>query len=161
MRKIIIGFSAPIDWKIGAELIMIVENTRFSHMYIGMNPSPSSKLPFTKVFQASRGMVNALQYNRFVLDNKAIHEYELEVTDEEYFEIANWLWAQLGKDYSFWQLVGIALGIKIKANNDSKYICSELAAKVLRILGHEINKDYDYIGLNDVKKALDDSMSLS
>ncbi len=156
MRKITIGFSTPKKFKLASSLIRCFENSSYSHIYIKMEASPNSKLPFAKVFQASHGDVNAVAFDVFREGNKIFHEYQIEVTDEKYFEVANWLWHQLGKPYGFMQLVGIALKVKTSNNSYSKFICSELTGMVLRdYIGMDIVKSLDYIGLNDIRKILE------
>ena len=85
MRKIIIGFSTPKNFKLGSSIIRLFERSKYSHIYIKMTPSPNSKLPFSKIFQASHGDVNAMTFDRFLEGNKIVHEYVLEVTDDKYF----------------------------------------------------------------------------
>ena len=156
MRRIIIGFSTPINFKIGSSLIRLFEKSDFSHIYIKMEPSEKSKLPFSKVFQASHGDVNCMEFEVFKSKNKIIHEYEIIITDKEYYDVATWLWLQLGKPYGFAQLVAIAFNNNFLGNNDNKFICSELAGMVLRdYLGYNINDNLDYIGLNDIKDILE------
>jgi hypothetical protein len=156
MRKITIGFSTPKKFRLTSKLIQMYEGAKFSHIYIKMEASPNSKLPFAKVFQASHGDVNAVVFDVFKEDNKIIHEYEIEIEDSKYFEIATWLWFQLGKPYGFMQLVAIAFGLALSKNKDSKFICSELAGMILRDnLGYDLSDSLDYIGLNDIKNILD------
>lgn len=156
MRKIIIGFSTPKKFKLTSAMIRCFEQSSFSHIYIKMESSPNSPLPFDKVFQASHGDVNAITYDNFTSRNHIIHEYELDMDEDKYFDIYNWLWHQLGKDYGFMQLVAIATGFKFGNNDDDRFICSELAAMVLESLGVNFGEDQDYIGLNDVKNVLDE-----
>ena len=156
MRKIAIGFSTPKKFRVASSLIRCFENSEYSHIYIKMEASSKSKLPFAKVFQASHGDVNAIAFDVFKEKNKIIHEYEIEIEDNKYFEIATWLWFQLGKPYGFMQLVAIAFKSSIGQNNDSRFICSELAGMILRDnLGYDLSKSLDYIGLNDIKNILD------
>jgi uncharacterized protein YycO len=156
MRKIIIGFSTPKRFKLASSLIRCFENSSYSHIYIKMEASSDSKLPFAKVFQASHGDVNAVAYDVFKESNKIFHEYEIVVTSEKYFEIATWLWFQLGKPYGFSQLLGIAFKVKLSNNRDDRFICSELAGMILKtFLNYDISKSLDYIGLNDIKKILE------
>jgi hypothetical protein len=156
VKKITIGFSTPKKFRVTSWLIRKFEGSEFSHIYIKMNPSPKSSLNFSKVFQASHGDVNAMTFDNFLEGNKIIHEYAIEVSDEKYFEVATWLWKQLGKPYGFTQLLAIGLGIKTRSNKDSRYICSELAGMVLRdYLGYNINDTLDFIGLNDIKDILE------
>ena len=156
MRKIIIGLSTPKDFKVGSALIRLAEKTDYSHVFIRMGHSPYSKLAFDKVFQASHGDVNAIKYDNFADSNKILKEYELEVSDDNYFDIANYLWEQLGKKYGFMQLLGIYTGFKLGNNGESKFICTELAAMVLEATGVTIDIDKDYLGLNEIKIILDD-----
>jgi len=156
VRRITIGFSTPKKFKLTSWLIRLFEGAKFSHIYIKMEASPSGKLPFAKVFQASHGDVNAVVFNVFKESNKIIHEYEIEIEDEKYFEIASWLWHQLGKPYGFTQLFAIAFNISLSKNKDKKFICSELAGMILRDnLGYDLSESLDYIGLNDIKNILD------
>lgn len=156
MRKITIGFSTPKKFKLGSSLIRLFENADYSHIYIKMEPSVNSKLPFAKIFQASHGDVNAMSFEVFKEENIIFHEFEITVSDDKYYEIANWLWMQLGKPYGFSQLITIGLKIRTRSNKDSKFICSELAGMVLRdYLGQDINESLDYVGLNDIKFILE------
>lgn len=156
MRKIIIGFSTPKKFKLASAMIKCFENSKYSHIYIKMEPSAKSRLGFAKVFQASHGDVNAVAFDIFAEYNHVFHEYEIEVSDDKYFEIATWLWHQLGKPYGFLQLLGIGFNIRIGSNSDKKFICSELAGLVLKdFLNYDISKSLDYIGLNDIKEILE------
>jgi len=155
-RTIIIGFSTPKKFKFASALIRCFENSKYSHIYIRMKAAPNSKLNFDKVFQASHGDVNAVAFDVFKEGNHILHEYELEITSEKYFEIAKWLWFQLGKPYGFLQLLGIGFKIKLGNNKGDKFICSELAGMVLKeYLNFDISESLDYIGLNDIKKLLE------
>jgi len=157
MRKVVIGFSTPKDFKLASSLIRLFEGSEYSHIFIKMEASKKSPLPFDKVFQASHGDVNAVVYDVFKEGNKIFHEYEVEVEDSKYFEIAKWLWFQLGKPYGFKQLLGIAFNVKLSNNSDNRFICSELAGMVLKNhLSVDISKSLDYIGLNDIKKILEE-----
>ena len=156
MRKLVIGFSTPKKFALASFLIRLFQRSKYSHIYIKMLPSRRSPLPFDKVFQASHGDVNALKYNNFTELNKIVHEYTLEVSDEKYYEVANFLWEQLGKPYGFTQLLSIAFKRNKHKNESKAFICSELAGIVLRdFLGYDINKDQDLISLNDIKGYLE------
>jgi hypothetical protein len=108
-----------------------------------------------KVFQASHGIVNAINFKNFQEDNKIIQEFNIKVDDAEFKDVRKTLWNYLGRPYGFLQLIGIALNIKMFSNDDSKFICSELAGTILKNnLGYEITDDLDNIGLNDIQKVL-------
>jgi hypothetical protein len=157
MRKIGFGFSTPKKWKLGSQMIRWYEGTKYSHIFMVMYPSPKSKLPFKKVFQASHGDVNCLSYEVFEEQNHIFHFYEIDVSDVDYYRAAQWLWSQLQKPYSISQLTKIGFNISIKKeSSDSSYICTELAGKLLaNILDYEIHRNLDYIGLKQIKEILD------
>lgn len=156
-RSIIIGFSTPKKFKIGSYIIRCFENSEYSHIYIRMKTKADSPLPFDKVFQASHGDVNAVAFDVFKEGNKIFHEYEIEVEESKYFDVYKWLWFQLGKPYGFTQLLGIGLNLKLKSNNDKKFICSELSGMILRDhLGFDISDSLEYIGLNDIRYILEE-----
>lgn len=155
MRKITIGFSTPKKFNLTSFLVRLFERSDYSHIYIKMESSHNSPLPFAKVFQASHGDVNAVAYDVFTESNKIFHEYEIEVSDEKYYNVARWLWFQLGKPYGFLQLFGIAFKVKLSSNRSNRFICSELAAMILKEhLGFDISKSLDYVGLNEVRSFL-------
>ena len=158
MRKLVIGFSTPKKFRWTSWLIRKFQRSEYSHIYIVMKASPKSRLAFDKVFQASHGDVNAITLENFEDGNKIIHTYEICISDDTYFEVANWLWRQLGKPYGFMQLLAIAVGMNKDSNKNNAYICSELAGRVLKdFLGYDINKKMDTIGLTDIHKVLEES----
>lgn len=157
MRKIVIGFSTPKKFKFTSWLIRKFQGTSYSHIYILMKPSPKSKLPFDKVFQASHGDVNALTSENFKDDNIIFYEYEIDIKEETYFDVASWLWRQLGKPYGFLQLLAIAFNINKDSNKNRAYICSELAGRVLKdFLGYDIAGHMDTIDLVEVHEILEE-----
>jgi len=155
MKTIRIGFSTPKKFKLSSAMIRLYEKTKYSHVFIVM--AGSNKLPFEKVFQASHGDVNCMTYEMFKEDNKIFAEYSISIDESTYYSVATWLWFQLQKPYSIMQLVRIVFNVKIKQNNDSAFICSELAGRLLeQFIGVNISKALDYLGLNDIKEILDD-----
>lgn len=117
--------SAPIKWKIGAELIKFYQKTEFSHVAI---------VKGNLVFQASHGFVNCMHIDTFLQDNFIIDHFE--VSDD--LVDMDFVYRQLGKPYGIIQIIEIAIkyltGIKILINNrNNMYICSELVGKALRL----------------------------
>lgn len=117
--------SRPKGFKIGAELIMLYQNTAFSHVAI---------IKDNLVFQASRGCVNCVHIEYFLYNNEIIQEFEI---PEEMLDM-DFVYRQLGKAYSVLQVLEIAFkyftGIHILINNGSeKFICSEFVGKALRL----------------------------
>ena len=120
----IIATSSPIDWKIGAELIKLYQDTTFSHILI---------IDGDLVYQASHGIVNCMHIDNFLVKNKIIHFYE--VSDESID--MDFVKRQLGKDYGFSQIIAIPIyklmKFKYSGNRDQKFICSEYVGKALRL----------------------------
>lgn len=120
----IIATSSPIKWKVGAETIKWYQNTTFSHVLI---------IDEDLVYQASHGMVNCTYIDNFLNANKIVNFYEV---DDNTIDM-DFVKRQLGKKYGTMQLIAIPLAkyfkIKIKGNNDQKFICSEFVGKALKL----------------------------
>jgi hypothetical protein len=121
----IIVTSSPKKWKLGAELIKFYQKTKFSHVAI---------IKGDLVFQASHGSVNCTHINVFLKDNVVIDRFYVHNSKVD----MNFVKLQLGKKYSFWQIIQIAIdyftGIKITiSNGNQKFICSEFVGKALRL----------------------------
>jgi hypothetical protein len=120
----IVATSTPRTWKIGSELIKFWQKTEFSHVLI---------IKDDLVFQASHGYVNCTYLDTFLSENKIISKY---VVEDEFVDFG-FVKSQLGKKYSFWQLVMIPvckwLKVKWSGNGDSSFICSEYVGKALRL----------------------------
>mgnify|MGYP000644984026 CR=1 FL=1 len=117
--------STPSKFKLGAWLIRIYQKTTFSHVAI---------ISDNLVFQASHGMVNCTHIDVFNQNNTILDTFNVnpEILDMEY------VYKQLGKPYSYFQVLRIALkfltGIKIsRENGDSQFICSEFVGKALKL----------------------------
>jgi len=134
MTMIYIGFSAPKEWKIGAEGIKLWQCRPYSHTYIRFE---SSKVP-SNVYHAAHGMVHFREYNRFKEENKVIKEYKIEVTEEIRLKILIHCMYLSGENYAtkellkiFWADIVYATLKKELDMTDSKgYICSELVGKI-------------------------------
>lgn len=115
--------SSPIEWKIGAELIKFYQGTTFSHVAI---------IKDNMVYQASHGYVNCILLENFLLENKIINSYDILDSAVN----MDFVYKQLGKKYSIWQLIQIGIkyltNIKITSKND-KFICSEFVGKALNL----------------------------
>jgi hypothetical protein len=115
--------SSPIKFKIGAELIKFYQKTEFSHIAI---------IKDDLVFQASHGYVNCTYIDNFLAENFIIDHFEVTESSVD----MNFVYRQLGKKYSYMQILEIAIkyltGIRISKKND-KFICSEFVGKALRL----------------------------
>lgn len=138
----IIITSAPKKWKIGAELIKFYQKTKFSHVAI---------VKGDLVFQASHGYVNCVHITNFLKENEVVDRFYISTESVD----MNFVKLQLGKKYSFWQVIQIAIdyltGIKITINNNNqKFICSEFVGKALHL---------DWVGEHTTPKEIADYLN--
>lgn len=155
--KIVVGFSrAKSKWAFGSKLIQLVEKRDYSHVFIRYT-HPVSKVEL--VTQASHGMVHQTSFELFQEKNKVVKEYTFFIDTNKVAPLLTFIHQNIGKSYSQLQLVWIGvkkvLKIKIKtSNNDSAYICSELGARILEVLGILNTSDEDYITPSDLEKLI-------
>jgi len=157
MITVHIGFSTPIQFKIGAELIKLWEHCDFSHTYIRFE---SDTIP-SSVYHAAHGMVHFMSYDRFKEHNIPMYEYEVVVTPEQRREILIQCVQLAGIEYSQLELVNIfltdlcaSLGYKLKTENPKGYICSELVGEFLISLGVRFDKETHLLTPPDIKRGL-------
>ena len=159
MKTIIIGFSTPNTFKIGAELIKLWTDSSFSHVYIRYIDDQDRDI----VFQAAHGSVHPILYTNFIKSNKTINEYRIQFTNTEYQQLRDFYYSEMGQLYSYKELLMIVVydtldmfNIKIKEDNIPGYICSELAATMLQqIKGYTYNKQLNLIRPNDLYEVLE------
>lgn len=158
MEKIIIGFSKSRNpLKIGSQIIRSVEKRDFSHAYVKFTEPITSKV---LIAQASHGYVNMTAPDIFEEHNIIVEEYEVSLSDEQFIEILKFVYENLGKDYSVFQLVliGIKKILHIELteyeNRDEAYICSEFAARLLQLAGKEMPKDLDFVTPSDLRTII-------
>jgi len=164
MRTVTIGFSKPKEFKIFAKLIMWYEESDWSHAYVKFN---AVNIERHLIYQASGRMVNFEGSIHFENHALSIHEYQIDVTDEQYKSVMQFCVDNAGVKYGILSALGaglVKLGKKLNISiknpfedgNRSQF-CSELAARVLNQLSL-INLDYDLddITPKDLKEALDE-----
>jgi hypothetical protein len=133
MKKVIIGFSRPMKYRILSSLICFITNSNVSHTYVRI---PVPEYGESMVFQASGLSVNYCNYKVFQEKAKVVEEYEIEVSDDV-FAIGELMRVmEAGKPYSVKELVGllwvlVMRGLGIRVGNPFKdgsasYICVEL-----------------------------------
>jgi len=130
--RIWIASSRPIKSKIGSNLIMMAQNTDYSHVLVIINDM---------VFQASHGYANSTSMENFLKENMIVNRIEIrkESCDLKY------LFSTLGNKYAYIQLFKIALKflnftrlrlvnrfVK-KDNGNSQVICSEYVGRFLML----------------------------
>lgn len=137
MQKIIIGFSSPNKWKIGAEAIKMWTASDYSHCYIRF-VSSDPEIP-SNVYHAASGHVHFVTYENFLKTNRTVKEYHLDVTPEERKKILIKCMKLSFTGYGTIELVKIFgldilhfVGINnVNTKNSKGYICSELISEVL------------------------------
>lgn len=156
MRTIKIGFSTRKKALL-ARLIRKLEGTPFSHSYIKFNPR-SVDVPM--VYQASSLFLHFEAAVNFNDRNVVVFEKEIEVTEEQYYDILKYCMINAAKPYSIKQLfsilsqrIGQVFGIRIKnwaKNGESAQICSELVYRILEKVGYSLDKDPDIVTPKDL-----------
>jgi hypothetical protein len=147
MRAISIGFSRNKSYlAIGSLLIQLWQRARFSHTYVKFT-TPYGVL----VFQASKGIVNIMREDTFLLQNVIVQEIVTPVSAATFSRIKSLLFEFAGRPYAFLQtflgipFVGVCkfLGIKVKNPWSNGLNCSELVANILIEAQIAQNLDFD------------------
>jgi hypothetical protein len=137
----IFGFSKPAKWKIGAEIIKLIEHTEFSHCYVMWK---SEGLRRFLVYQASgHGGVDFMSIERFLEHNIIMKEYHYDINPTEKTALMQFCIDNAGDDYGYLQLVGIAyhrLMDFIFEDTPNPFphgqVCSEVVARILTDVLH-------------------------
>jgi hypothetical protein len=148
MKTIVVGFSSPKKFKIGAYLIKWWINKPYSHVYINWTDSQDRDV----VWQASNGCVHTILKQNFIKENNIVKEITLEITEEEYEKLRDFCYEHSGSVYSHSDLVtiviydlAIRLGLKPVFENVKGFICSELVAKMLATVFEAFLPKPDYL----------------
>jgi uncharacterized protein YycO len=134
MNKLVVGFSTSRKFSILPWLIRRVEGTKFSHVYIKWY---SEYFKRWIIYQAEVGGVQFMSSEMFDKDNITLDEFEYEMSEEQNQKIVQFAMDNCGIPYGYKSVVGFLLqklGIKIPGlfDDTKSYICSELAATILR-----------------------------
>lgn len=151
METVHIGFSYN-KTSVISKAIQLAENSKYSHVYIRR----ASKYG-EYVYQASGIAVNFMNINIFLKDNVIVEEYEFELTDEKKEKLLEFFVTYAGAGYELKSLfkllyvvvgerVGLNVKVKTDEKQDSKFICSELAAFLCeQILDIDIPGDINFV----------------
>src|SRR5690349_251313 len=104
MKTIAIGFSRPKKFNILSWLIMKVQRTEYSHVYVRFH---SDSLDRDLIYQASGLQVNFVGGTLFKDHHLTVKEFSLSVTDETYKNTLQFAVDKAGMPYSIKQLFGI------------------------------------------------------
>jgi hypothetical protein len=145
-KQIILHFSrSKSPLALFSKLIMFIEKRKFSHACVEL-VEPATRLPI--IFQASHGLVNFFYRPTFLKYNLIVESYLVEVSPLEYISIWSFAVQKMGNDYGWLEIISIftekLLHIKNWAKDGEKTnICSELAARALKIAGLQMPESLD------------------
>jgi|WetSurMetagenome_2_1015567.scaffolds.fasta_scaffold145312_2 hypothetical protein len=159
MRKIIVGFSRPKTFKIGAELIKFYINRPYSHVYMRYTDDQARDL----VWHAAHGTVHPVLFENFEKDNETVKEYIFYFSEEEYQNFRDIFYTKSGSLYSYRSLIMIPLhdlawklGFYFKNEDDQGYICSEIVSYTFNITKNiTFSKPYNLVQPSEVDEAFE------
>lgn len=158
-RRIVIGFSSPKHFKIGAEAIKYWCSKPYSHVLVSWY---SEHIDRTLVYHAAHGSVHFNSAQTFCEENEIVKSYELYITDEQYIKLVAKCIDLAGIEYSRIELlkifikdIGDKFGYNVKGFQNSKgYICSELLGELLIDLGASFDRPPFLLRPDHIEKAL-------
>lgn len=139
MKTVVCGASRPIKWKPLAAAIMWWEDTPVSHAYFYIERQTGVHL----LYQAIGSGTEFMGYKEFCAINKPVYEKRIEITDENFQGLLDFLIPRLKKKYSVRHLIGLFLkrvvyyffNKKIPnyfADKDASEICVEALCSMLQ-----------------------------
>lgn len=146
-RLISIVASRPIEWKIGAQIIMYEMQTDYSHVsWIFWNSDRTKP----RYYEATMHAGVQFTGERFWKGrNKIVFQKDFEVSEEVYEKFLDSAMDKCGEAYGFWQNIGIkiksifALSGNVFSSNDDKSNCSELIFDFREFVNLEFKEDID------------------
>lgn len=156
---IIIGFSKPKKFMLGAAAISMWMNRIYSHTYIRMHSDDMGDV----VFHAAHGLVHFMTLENFVRNNDIVAEYKIEAKNSD--QVWKSCASIAGIVYGYGELLTIFLADSVyaitkhhvKTYNGRGYICSELVGKVLsEACGIEFSKPLHLVKPSDIQKVMED-----
>lgn len=158
MRKIIVGFSSSTK-KVApfSKAIKWWDNCDYSHVYFQFE---STKYDVDMIYQSSSTMLNYMSKEVFLLHNHIVHEFEIELTDEQYIVLMTNCMKSAGLAYGVLEIVGIFIAdiLNLTHNpfsDEEKYVCSEWVAEQLELLEYKFDKELELVKPIDVYMVLD------
>lgn len=165
MNKISVGFSKPKKWMPLAALIMAIEGTKYSHVFVTWHCTNINR---RKIFEAVGSGIRILSNINFKKKAEVIELYDFYVDDATLFKIEQEAHDMTGKPYGYKALIGLLLmrivncvarklRLPLMKNpfKDDKYsqICVEAAGMVLaKIENPQI--DFEDYGLIEINKLV-------
>lgn len=150
MRTLKIGFSKSKSDAIFSVLLQKYMNRNYSHVFVLYNTE--KLMGDDSIYHSSLSSgIGFMSKSIFQEDNEIVQMYEIQISDEVYFEIRKQLFSVCGRKYGFLQNIGIAIvdllgniGIRIKNPFVKDQNCSELLFRhVISVAYPEYKNDYD------------------
>jgi hypothetical protein len=154
MTQVLIGFSQPNKFMIGAAAIKWWMQTPYCHVYLRVYSRYTEQW---LVYQASHGMVNCLTWTNFCNGNKIEKEFALNVDDADLQATVRKAQQLLGQPYGYLGLAVLVLRRIFPALKGDKYgsaHCSEFIACMFPQLAEQLHKEPDFIEPVDLFKVL-------
>ncbi len=158
---IYIGFSRPVHKPIPifSWLIRLVENTKFSHVYLEFK---LSQLDRRMIYEAAGTEVRLIERSNWDKHAESLEVYTFSIDLDQFVRLQKLIVDSLGNKYGIKQLFGIAIAklFRLKKNplsgGKGEAVCSEVVSRVMvDILNYRIDKDFDLITPKDVKNILE------
>lgn len=151
--KIRVAFSVPRGIDLISSAVKFAQGTEYSHVCVVFNDS---------VFQASFGKGVYLQDRKeFRRLNRTVKSFTVEIEESMFY---SYIESVLGKPYSATQALGLGLkvvlsrfGINISnpvRNKSESYVCSEVVADILSLVGIKYSISIDSVSPPDIFKSL-------
>jgi hypothetical protein len=128
--------------------------TPYSHVYIKFK---AETLDRTLIYEAVGGGVRFIGSKRWEEYAKEVASFELDITDESYYQIMRYCVDNSGIDYGFWQNIGVVISniFSLKKNPFSNgENCSEAIGEILGLEGYKIDKDMNLLTPKDIFSIL-------
>lgn len=157
--SIIVGFSAPINKKLGSEVIKWYLKTEYSHVFISWR---SDSLQRDMVYHAANGMVHFINKENFLKNNIIIKEYIIPIDNNCKNKIIRKCVDLAAVDYGYDELLKIIikdlcikLSVKCEFINSKGFICSELVAEILEeVFVKKFNKSKYLLTPKDIEEFI-------
>lgn len=169
--KIFIGASTPFKTLPFSEAIKWYTKRNFSHIYVRYQD------PFTKdilVAESSHGEHHKILFDKWKIDNKIIHEFEVTVEHDIFVIMVRHINKLLQTPYGILNVIGTPIYdfyaqckvyklrkllekiYKIFMDGATSVICSESASFLLMLIGVDFNRPYDFIRPDHVVDKLNE-----
>lgn len=164
MNRVSIGFSRPKTWKPLASLIMLIEGTKYSHVFVTWH---CTEIDRRKIFEAVGSGIRILSNVNFKKHAEVIELYSFNITDIDLITIEQQAHDMTGRPYGYKALIGLGimrlfnmvnrvLRLKGRQHNpfkdgDYSQICVEAAGMVLKNI-YDLPYDFEDYGLPQVNK---------